>query len=115
MDMEIFDVSSSKIKHHRVFYIESNHTHMSMWMQVEVALDRFGHYKNAEYVSKCMMQWGIGRGTVCLLTARVMEAIHDYMVDEVHRPDQLELIQISAAFARNEFTRGALILWTGLF
>jgi hypothetical protein len=65
----------SLIKDHDVFKNESNNEQMETKKQLAVTLYRFGHYGNGASVLDVASTFGIGEGTIILITKRVVTAI----------------------------------------
>lgn len=75
MDPATFDVLVERLKDEPVFHNKSHNRQMSVDRQVLVALKRFGAHGDGSLVCDIAKWAGIGRGTVCLVTRRVMTAI----------------------------------------
>eukprot|EP00644_Phytophthora_capsici_P013820 jgi/Phyca11/119893/e_gw1.40.258.1 len=65
----------SEIKDHPIFHNKSNNEQADVWLQLAVALDRFGNYGNGVSLGRTLKLWGIGKGTVSLYSYRVMMAL----------------------------------------
>jgi hypothetical protein len=74
IDPACFDALVAAIKDDEVFHNNSNHPQMPVEEQVVIALYRFGHYGNAASTIKVALQFGVGYGTIHLVTTRVMKA-----------------------------------------
>lgn len=87
-----FDQLVNKIADDPVFANNSCNAQMPVEDQLAVALYRFGHSGNAAGLQKVANWAGIGKGTVTLLTRRVMTAIlrPDFMADVVRMPTASE-------------------------
>ena len=77
MSPACFDTLVNSIKDHPVFHNNSNNPQMPIEEQVAIALFRFAHHGNAASVLKVALWAGVGYGTACLVTLRVMTAICD--------------------------------------
>ncbi|KAF8547545.1 hypothetical protein OG21DRAFT_1570869 [Imleria badia] len=75
MTPECFNVLLATLQMDSVFHSQSNHSQMPIEMQLAIALYRFGHYGNAIGTKMVALWAGIGYGTVCLVTNRVMTAV----------------------------------------
>ncbi|KAJ3502372.1 hypothetical protein NLJ89_g8916 [Agrocybe chaxingu] len=69
-----FDDLVSAIEDDEVFCNNSQNDQMPVAEQVAIALYRFGHYGNAASCMKVALHFGVGYGTVQLVTTRVMKA-----------------------------------------
>lgn len=83
-----FDKIVSKIKDDPVFSNNSNHAQISIEEQLAVALYRFGHNGNAASIQSVANWAGLGKGTVHLITRRVMTAVlrRGFMEEAVRFP-----------------------------
>jgi hypothetical protein len=77
MSPACFDTLVNSIKDHPIFHNDSNNSQMPVEKQVAIALYRFAHYGNAASMLKVALWGGVGNGTACLLTSRVMTAVCD--------------------------------------
>ncbi|KAE9003338.1 hypothetical protein PF010_g13586 [Phytophthora fragariae] len=75
MDKSSFERVVNKIKDNPVFYNDSPCPQAPVWMQLAVALDRFGNYGSGASLSRSQELWGIGKGTVDDYTDRVVNAL----------------------------------------
>jgi hypothetical protein len=71
---DCFDNLVTTIQDDEVFHNNSNNSQMPVEEQVAIALYRFGHYGNAASSMKVALQFGVGYGTVLLVTTHVMKA-----------------------------------------
>jgi hypothetical protein len=87
-----FDHMVERISNDPVFSNDSPNAQISVELQLSIALYRFGHDGNA--VSQQMVaHWGgVGKGTVCLITHRVMTAVlqPNFMQEAVRYPTDEE-------------------------
>ena len=74
IDPHCFDSLVESIHDDEIFHNNSNNPQMPIDEQVVIALYRFGHYGNAASIMKVALQFGVGFGTVHLVTTRVMKA-----------------------------------------
>ncbi|KAF8232810.1 hypothetical protein L208DRAFT_1270210 [Tricholoma matsutake] len=65
------------LHHHPVFQNRSSNMQMPIEEQLAIALYHFGHYGNAASMIKVALWAGVGCGTVCLVTHRIMQACCD--------------------------------------
>ena len=72
-----FDDLVLAISDHPIFHNNSNNSQMPVDIQLAITLYRFGHYGNAAGTHEVALWAGVGYGTVCNATARVMVAICD--------------------------------------
>ncbi|KIK02692.1 hypothetical protein K443DRAFT_96467 [Laccaria amethystina LaAM-08-1] len=56
-----------------IFHNNSHNSQIPIEEQVIIALFRFGHYRNAASIMKVALQFGVGFGTVHLVTTRVLK------------------------------------------
>ncbi|KAE9166927.1 hypothetical protein PF004_g28996, partial [Phytophthora fragariae] len=64
MDKSSFERVVNKIKDNPVFYNDLPCPQAPVWLQLAVALDRFGNYGSGASLSRSQELWGIGKGTV---------------------------------------------------
>ncbi|KDR81304.1 hypothetical protein GALMADRAFT_60427 [Galerina marginata CBS 339.88] len=74
IDPDCFDSLVDAIHDDDIFHNNSNNSQMPVDEQVAIALYRFGHYGNAASIMKVALQFGVGFGTVHLVTTRVLKA-----------------------------------------
>ncbi|KAJ7645860.1 hypothetical protein B0H17DRAFT_1215838 [Mycena rosella] len=74
IDPSCFDDLVAAIQDDKVFQNNSNNPQLPVDQQVVIALYRFGHFGNAASNMKVALQFGIGYGTVNLVTTRVIKA-----------------------------------------
>ncbi|KAG7375516.1 hypothetical protein PHYPSEUDO_000889, partial [Phytophthora pseudosyringae] len=60
-----------------VFHSESIYAQAPVWMQLAVALDRFGNNGTGASLGRSQRLWGVGKGTVDNYTDRVVQALVD--------------------------------------
>ncbi|KAH9913822.1 uncharacterized protein BXZ73DRAFT_55313, partial [Epithele typhae] len=70
-----FDRLVTRIQDDPIFQNESHHSQMPVDKQIAIALYRFGHYGNAAGLQAIANWAGCGKGTVDIITRRVMSAI----------------------------------------
>ncbi|KAJ7918221.1 hypothetical protein B0H13DRAFT_2321544 [Mycena leptocephala] len=87
-----FDKLITKIAHDPVFTNNSTNGQMPIKDQVAIVLFRFGHSGNASGLQKVANWAGVGKGTITLVTRRVMTAIlrPDFMAEAVRMPIPME-------------------------
>ena len=87
-----FDALVSAIEHDPIFTNKSNNSQMLLEEQVAITLYRFGHDGNASGLQAVANWAGVGKGTVALVTRRVMTAIlrPGFMKDAVRWPTEME-------------------------
>jgi hypothetical protein len=69
-----FDALVSVLEEDPTFHNNSHTGQMPVVEQLAIALYRFGHYGNGASVKKVALLFGVGYGTVKLVTARVLKA-----------------------------------------
>jgi hypothetical protein len=69
-----FDALVSVLEEDPTFHSNSHNGQMPVAEQLAIALYRFGHYGNGASVKKVALLFGVGYGTVKLVTARVLKA-----------------------------------------
>ena len=74
IDPACFDALVEAIRDDEIFHNNSNNSQMPVEKQVIIALFCFGHYGNAASVTKVALQFGVGFGTVHLVTTRIIKA-----------------------------------------
>ena len=87
-----FDALVSAIEDDPVFMNNSNNSQMPVEEQLAITLYRFGHDGNASGLQAVANWAGVGKGTVALVTRRVMAAIlrPEFMKDAVRWPMEEE-------------------------
>ncbi|KAJ7711177.1 hypothetical protein B0H16DRAFT_1343961 [Mycena metata] len=87
-----FDKLVVALEQDPVFSNDSNNPQLPVDQQVAVALYRFGHDGNAAGIQAVANWAGMGKGTVHLVTRRVMTAVlrPEFMQDAVHMPTAAE-------------------------
>ncbi|KAF7372536.1 DDE Tnp4 domain-containing protein [Mycena venus] len=87
-----FDKLVNKLADHPVFANNSTNGQMPVEDQVAIVLYRFGHSGNAAGLQKVANWAGVGKGTITVVTRRVMTAILDpgFMTEAVRMPTPAE-------------------------
>ncbi|KAJ7660894.1 hypothetical protein DFH06DRAFT_988592 [Mycena polygramma] len=87
-----FDKLVAALEEDPVFFNNSNQAQLPVEQQVAVALYRFGHDGNAASIQAVANWAGLGKGTVHLITRRVMTAVlrPEFMQRAVHLPTDEE-------------------------
>ncbi|KAJ6538040.1 hypothetical protein B0H19DRAFT_1270411 [Mycena capillaripes] len=87
-----FDQLVGTLSDDPVFTNDSRNGQMPIEKQLAIVLFRFGHSGNAAGLQKVANWAGVGKGTVTLVTRRVLTAIlhHDFMADAVRMPTPAE-------------------------
>ncbi|KAI5836562.1 uncharacterized protein SCHCODRAFT_02559024, partial [Schizophyllum commune H4-8] len=70
-----FDALLAVIEDDPVFHNNSNNSQMPVAHQLAIALYRFGHHGNAASGLKVALLFGVGYGTINLVTSRVIKAV----------------------------------------
>ncbi|KAJ7735368.1 hypothetical protein B0H16DRAFT_1327126 [Mycena metata] len=70
-----FDKLVKELERDPVFFNDSNHPQLPVEQQLAVALYRFGHNGNAASVQAVANWAGLGKGTVHLITRRILTAV----------------------------------------
>eukprot|EP00644_Phytophthora_capsici_P003156 jgi/Phyca11/103150/e_gw1.7.639.1 len=83
MDKASFTRVVDTICHHPVFHNGSTFDQAPVWIQLSVALDRFGSYGTGASLYRCQRLWAVGKGTVDDYTDRVVEALLAVSSDHV--------------------------------
>ena len=68
---DTFRYIENLISNHEIFLNNSNNPQQHVWVQLMVAMERFGTNGNGSSVGRIARQGGIGNGTVSLYTDRV--------------------------------------------
>lgn len=108
MSKRCFIIFISMIENHEVFKSKSNHKQKSVWIQAMVVLRRFGGNGNGNSLGRSSRLAGIGVGTVCSYTKRVMTAILSLENDMISWPDDDERRAIAERFHRNYGLKGCV-------
>ena len=84
-----FDILVTKIQHDIVFGNNLSYLQMPVEEQLAITLFHFGHDGNAASLQSVANWAAVGKGTVLLVTRRVMTAIlrQEFMNEAVHFPD----------------------------
>ena len=69
-----FDALVSVLEEDPIFHNNSHNMHIPVVEQLAIALYHFGHYGNGASAKKVALLFGVGYGTVKLVTARVLKA-----------------------------------------
>ncbi|KAJ7663508.1 hypothetical protein B0H17DRAFT_872077, partial [Mycena rosella] len=87
-----FDALVAALEDDPIFFNNSNHPQLPVDQQLAVALYRFGHDGNAASFQSVANWAGLGKGTVHLITRRVMTAVlrPGFMQSAVRMPTQEE-------------------------
>ena len=88
MNKETFLYILTKIQSHQIFKNNSRHQQQPIWLQLLVALERFGFDGTSSSVGKISRNLGISKGTVILYTSRVIEAILSIQNEFIKWPDR---------------------------
>lgn len=83
-----FDALVKELENDPVFANDSNHAQLPVDQQLAVALYRFGHDGNAASIQSVANWAGLGKGTVHLITRRVLTAVlrPEFMQSAVRMP-----------------------------
>jgi len=85
---------------HPVFQNGNNHKQTDVWIQLLVALNRFGCYGNGASRGSLARTFGISAGTVNMFTSRVMQVILELEPEFLYWPNAEERQQISSLFGQ---------------
>lgn len=87
-----FDEMVNHLSKHHVFHNNSANGQMPIEDQLAIILYHFGHFGNAAGLRKVARWSGYGKGTILLVTRRVMTAILDkeFMNQAVRLPNKME-------------------------
>ncbi|KAE9328998.1 hypothetical protein PF008_g16044 [Phytophthora fragariae] len=77
MDKDSFKLVVDEIKDNPVFYNRSPFAQAPVWLQLAVALDRFGHYGSGASLNRSQELWDIRKGTADDYTDRVFKALNE--------------------------------------
>jgi len=75
MNFNSFHQLLNRIEDHPIFHNESLCPQTSVEWQLACALNRLGNYGNGGSLGRQKIIWGVGKGTVCLFTSRVIIAL----------------------------------------
>ncbi|KAL3687979.1 hypothetical protein R1sor_014288 [Riccia sorocarpa] len=81
---------------HSVFHNNSP-KQQAVFVQLAVALDRFGHEGNGVCLDRSMLLWGISHGSMVNYTTRVMIALESCMGQEIVWPDRCRAMASSSS------------------
>ena len=98
MDQISFLQILQKIEDHPVFHNDSMVAQEKVWIQLVVALNRFGCYGNGISIGRVARFAGISNGSVWNFTKRVITAIRSLTADYVYWPDEGQRIRIAKRF-----------------
>jgi hypothetical protein len=115
VDKQTFWSIEAKIKDHPVFGNNSPYSQHPVWVQLLVALFRFGGYGNHAGRVACARLHGISVGTVTNFTKRVMVALISLKDRWIHWPNADERQQISLRFERDYGLPGAVGIVDGTY
>jgi hypothetical protein len=87
MDQISFLRILQKIEDHQVFHNRSFNQQEKVWVQLVVALNRFGCFGNGISIGRVARFAGISNGTVWNFTKRVIKAILSLSPEYIHWPD----------------------------
>ncbi len=87
-----FDALIARLSDDPVFFNNSQNDQIPVEQQITVVLYRFGHYGNAAGLARVAEWSGFGKGTVLLITRRVLTAIlrADFLQTAVRFPTDVE-------------------------
>ena len=115
MNKDTFIFILNKIQNHQVFKNNSRHQQQPVWLQLLVALERFGFDGTSSSVGKISRNLGISRGTVILYTARIIEAILSIHDEFIKWPNRRRKKQTSDYFEENHQFKGLIGIVDGTF
>jgi len=110
MDKDSFMRLLGKIVRHPVFQNNSNNQQHPVWMQLMVAVGRFGWNGTGASVGQLARLMGFGSGTVTLMTTRCIEAIFSLHDEYIFWPDAEERMEISRMFEAHGFPGAVAIV-----
>jgi hypothetical protein len=88
MNKETFLFILNRIQYHQIFKNNSRHRQQLVWLQLLVALERFGFDGTSSSVGKISRNLGISKGTDILYTSRVIKAILSICDEFIKWPDR---------------------------
>ncbi|KAJ7125825.1 hypothetical protein C8R43DRAFT_898044, partial [Mycena crocata] len=102
-----FDALVAALGNDSIFFNNSNHPQLPVDQQLAVALYRFGHDGNAASIQGVANWAGLGKGTVHLITRRVMTAVlcPGFMQSAVHMPTAEEKEKAKCWVAKHSCNR----------
>ncbi|KAE8997558.1 hypothetical protein PF007_g15818 [Phytophthora fragariae] len=103
MDKDSFKLVVDEIKDNPVFYNRSPFAHAPVWLQLAVALDRFGHYGSGASLNRSQELWDIRKGTADDYTDRVFKALNELSSRYAKWPSADERRQTSRRMASKGF------------
>ena len=115
MNKETFLFILNKIQSHQIFKNNSKHQQQPIWLQLLVALERFGFDGTSSSGGKISRNLGISKGTVILYTTRVIEAILSIHFELIKWPDRRRRKITSDYFEENHRLKGCVGIVDGTF
>lgn len=115
MNKDTFISVLNRIEGHPVFQNDSLHKQQPAWVQLLVALERFGFDGNACSVGKVARNMGISNGTVVLYTSRVIEALLSLRSTFINWPSLHERKKTNDYFDENHSLKGCVGVLDGTF
>ena len=115
MNKDTFLFILNRIQNHQVFQNNSYNKQQPVWIQLLVALERFGFDGNSCSVGKVARSLGIGNGTVVLYTTRVIEAILSIHDEMIKWPSRNEKKRTSRYFKEQHQFEGCIGIVDGTF
>ncbi|KAI9922459.1 hypothetical protein PsorP6_001201 [Peronosclerospora sorghi] len=103
MSSEAFHQIVNAIQDHPVFQNSSRNPQASVVLQLACTLDRLGHSGNGVSITRTLLLWGIGYGTVVTFTERCLAAISETLNYHVRWPDSNERKRMSNVMASKGF------------
>lgn len=103
MDKSSFERVVNEIKDNPVFHYNSRFPQAPAWLQLAVALDRFGNYGSGASLSRSQGLWGTGKGPIDAYTDRVVTALNDLSAQYVRWPSGAERTKISRRMTSTGF------------
>ncbi len=115
MNKDTFLFILNNVQNHPVFQNNSFNKQQPVWVQLLVALERFGFDGNSCSVGQVARSLGIGNGTVVLYTSRVIEAILSIRDKFIKWPNRREKKRTSDYFEEHHKLKGCIGIVDGTF
>jgi hypothetical protein len=108
MNKDTFVFILNKIEAHEIFKNAGTHKQQPVWVQLLVALERFGFDGNACSVGKVARNMGISSGTVILFSNRVIEALVSIIPNWIKWSTPAQRKRTSRYFEENHNLKGCV-------
>lgn len=108
MNKDTYTYILTIIQNHEVFSNQSYNKQQPVWVQLLVALERFGFDGNSSSIGKIARGLGLGNGTVILYTNRVIEALFSVHDQFIKWPGKRQKKRTSEYFEEHHNLKGCI-------